>query len=123
MKRIVVFCSVMILQGLNAFGQTNAAPPADLSIRPEGRGPKAASKVNAAGASAVAPPGALSHSSEIQPVKLTTFRRISREGALNPRRSKNDFGAKMEEVFRPQNDQMGEAGIYDPVVMIFPAGP
>jgi hypothetical protein len=123
MKRIVVLCSVMILQGLNALGQTNAVPPTSDSVsHPELQGQKAAAKLKAASVSAIALPGSLSRSTEIQPRQIVTFRRIKREGLLLPRISKNDPGEALKAIFWRENDQMGETGIRDTVVTIFPTG-
>jgi hypothetical protein len=120
-KRIVILCCVLILQGLNSFGQTNAVPPTgQLVPRPEGQ--KAVSKPKTAGDSAVPTQGTLSRSTEAQPAELGAIRRISREGLLMPRGSKIDFGAMMERIFRSENDQMGETCIRDTVVTIFPTG-
>ena len=120
MKRIVVLSLVLILQGLNSFGQTNAVPPTGHSVaRPEGQKP--GSKPKTAGNSAVPTQGALSRSTEAQPADLAAIRRISREGLLLPRGSKVDW-AFMERLFRSENDQMGDTCIRDTVVTIFPAG-
>ena len=121
MKRIVILCCVLILQGLNSFGQTNAVPPTGRSVaRPEGQ--KAVSKSKTAGDSAVPSQGTVSRSSAAQPADLAAIRRIRREGLLTPRASKIDFGAMLNGVFRSGNDQMGEACICDTVVTIFPTG-
>ncbi len=123
MKRIVVLSFLLILQGLNSFGQANAVPPTGHSVaRPEGQGQKAASKPKSAGDSAVPSQGTLSRSTEAQPADLAAIRRIKREGLLIRRGSKNDFGAMMERIFRSENDQMGETCICDTVVTIFPTG-
>lgn len=122
-KRIVVLSFVLILQGLNSFGQTNSVPPTGHSVaRPEGQGQKAVSKLKAADVSAVPTQGTLSRGAEAQPADLAAIRRIRREGMLMHRGSKIDFGAIMERIFRSGNDQMGETCICDTVVTIFPTG-
>jgi hypothetical protein len=119
-KRIVVLFFVLILQGLNAFGQTNAVPPTSHSVpNPELQGQKKASKPKMAG---VPSEGTLSHNADIQPPQLATFRRIKRERLLTPQGANHDFGAALEAIFRPENYQMGETGIRDTVVTIFPTG-
>jgi hypothetical protein len=115
-----VLCFVLMLQGLNTFGQTNTVPPTSpLLPHPELQGQKAASKPKKAGA---LPGGALSHNAGIQPPQLATFRRIKREGLLMPHRAKIDFGAELEAIFRPENDQLGETRIRDTAVTVFPTG-
>jgi hypothetical protein len=120
MKRIVVLSVVLILQGLNSFGQTNAVPPAGQSLaRPQG--PKAVSKPETARNSAVPNQGTLTRSTEAQAADLAVIRRISREGLLKPRSSRIDW-AYMERMFRSENDQMGDTCIRDTIVTIFPPG-
>jgi hypothetical protein len=120
MKRIAVLFFVLTLQGLNAFGQTNTMPPTSRSLpHPELQGAKGAAKPKKAG---VPSGGTLSHNADIQPPQLATFRRIKREGLLTPRRANIDFGAALEAIFRPENDELGETGIRDTVVTIFPTG-
>ena len=121
MKRIVVLSLVLILQGLNSFGQTNAVPPTGRPVaRPEGQ--KAVSKPKTAGDSTVPTQGTLSRRTEARPAGLAAIRRIWREGLLNRRESKKDYGAELEAIFRSRNDQMGETCICDTVVTIFPTG-
>ncbi len=119
MKRIVVLCSVLILQGLNTLGQTNTAPPARLLPHPELQGQKTASKPKKVGA---LPGGTLSHNAGIQPPQLSTFHRIKRESLLMPPEANIDFGAELQAIFRPENDQIGETRIRDTIVTIFPTG-
>jgi len=122
-KKIVVLCSVLILQELNAFGQTNAVPPTShLLPRPELLAQTTAAGLNVASVSAVSTRGALSRRAEIQPVQSAKFRRIMREGLLLPRISKNDPGAALETIFWSESDRLGETAIRDPVVTIFPPG-
>jgi hypothetical protein len=121
MKRVVVLSFVLILQGLNSFGQTNAVPPTGRSVA-RSEAPKPVSKPKTAGDSAVPSQGTLSRSTEAQPADLAAIRRISRERLLLRRGSKIDFGAIMGRIFRSENDQMGETCIRDTVVTIFPTG-
>jgi len=119
-KIVVVFCSVMILQGLNTFGQTNAVPPTShVPPHPELQGQKAASKPKKVG---TLPGGTLSHNAGIQPPQLSTFHRIKRESLLTPQEAKIDFGADLQAIFQPENDQIGETRIRDTIVTIFPTG-
>jgi hypothetical protein len=122
MKRIVLLCSILVLPGLNLMGQTNAAPTKTQSAqRSQEQGQKGASKLK----SQEAPPltqGSFRHSSEAQPWDLAVFQRVSRDGRLTPSEPKKDFGATLERIFRPDNDQMGETCIRDTVVTIFPTG-
>jgi hypothetical protein len=122
--RIGVLAIVLILQGLNAFGQTNAVPPAGHPVaRPEGQRRAAASK-NTASVPAVPAQRTFSHRTEVQPADLATFRRIKEEGLLTPEISKNgrNTWAATESIFRSDNDQMGETCIRDTYVTIFPTG-
>jgi hypothetical protein len=122
-KKIVVLCSVLILQGLNVFGQTNAVPLTSHSVPPpELQGQKAAARLKAVRVSVVSPQGALSRSVEIQPVQFATFHRIKREGLLMPSISRNAPGAALETIFWHESDQWGETDIRDPMVTIFPTG-
>jgi hypothetical protein len=124
MKRIVILCSVLVLQGLNSFGQTNAVPPTGQPVaRPEGQ--KAVSKpktAKTAGATAVPSQGIVTRGTEAQSADLATIRRVQREGLLTPRATKTNYEAALEGIFRPVNDQMGETCIRDTVVTIFPTG-
>jgi hypothetical protein len=120
MKRIVVLCSVMILQGLNAFGQTNAVPPTShLASHPQSHGPKAPATLKGVTVAAISPQSALAQKAEIQAAQQATFRRIEREGLFTPR-ANNDPGAPLEAIFWPDSSQMGETEIRDPVTIIFP---
>jgi hypothetical protein len=126
-KRIVVFCAVLIFQGLSAFGQTNAVPPADHRLaRAEWRGQKAASNniVVAPAVRVVPAPRTFSHHSTAPPADMAKFRRIEEEGLLTPGISKNNRNtwAATESIFRSDNDQMGETCIRDTYVTIFPPG-
>jgi hypothetical protein len=120
MKRIVGLCFVLGLQGLGAFGQTNAAPPASRSVHnPEIQGQKAAAKPSKTG---TVSGNTLSHGSQAQSSQRATFHRIEREGLLRVQGANYDPGAKLEAIFQPENDQMGETCIRDTVVLIFPTG-
>lgn len=124
MKKIVVLCFIWTLQGLNAFGQANALPPTSHSVppHPELKAQKGAARLKTVSVAVVSPLGALSRRTEIQPVQTATFRRIEQAGLLMTRISKNDPGAALETIFRPENDQWGDTGIRDPVITIFPRG-
>ena len=120
MKRIAVLFLVLTLQGLNGFGQTNTMPPTSHSLpHPELQGQKAGSTPKKAG---VPSGGTLSHTADILPPQLATFRRIKRESLMTPRGANNDFRAALEAIFRPENDELGETGIRDTVITIFPTG-
>ncbi len=123
MKKIVVVGFVLILQGLNAFAQTNVVQLASQSVPyPELREQKPVAKHKTASVSVVLPKSTLSRNPKNQPEQSVIFHRISREGLLIPRISKDDPGAALETVFGSQNNQLGETGIRDPSVIIFPTG-
>ena len=54
--------------------------------------------------------------------KIDEVHRIEREGLLRVQGANYDPGAKLEAIFQPENDQMGETCIRDTVVLIFPTG-
>jgi hypothetical protein len=119
-KRIVVLCFVLVLQGLNLFGQTNAVPPMGRSVpRPESQQQTPAPKPKPAGGPSG---GILSHETEITPAQIAAFKRIKEEGLLTRRGPVHDYGAELESIFRSKNDQMGDTIVRDPVVLIFPTG-
>jgi hypothetical protein len=122
MKTSVMLGLILILQGLNAFGQTNVMLLASRSVPyPELKGQNAPAKLKAASVSVVLPQGTSSRNPEIQPVQMATFPRINREGLLLPRIN-NDPGAALETIFGPGNGPWTEAGIRSPIVTIFPPG-
>ena len=83
MKKIVVLTCVLFLQGLNAFGETNALPAGQLVSRPEAQKQKAVVKPKAAVAPVAPAQGILSRTSEARPADIAAIHRISREGLLN----------------------------------------
>jgi hypothetical protein len=120
MKKIVVLCFVFALQGLNAFGQTNAVPSTSQSVpRPQLPAQKAAAKPKV---DVVPSRRVLSHEGEIPASELATFRRIERDGLLTPSRPNYNSGAALESIFRSDNDHMGDTCIRDTFVTIFPTG-
>jgi hypothetical protein len=123
MKKIVVLGLAWILQGLNAFGQTNTVPlTSHLIPHPELRGQTAVAGLDAAGVSAISARSILSRRAEIQPMQSAKFRRIMREGLLLPRIPKNDPGAALETIFWSESDRLSDTAIRDPLVTIFPPG-
>jgi len=114
---------VFVLQGLNSFGQTNAAPSTARALaRPEPQ--KQIAAPNATVNAAVVPPqNTLSHTSEAEPANTALFRRISEERLLVRERPMKDTSwARTESIFRSDNDQMGDSCIRDTYVIIFPTG-
>jgi hypothetical protein len=124
MKKIILLCIVGVLQGVNAFGQTNAVAPARHPVAThEWRGQMSASN-NIVRAPGVSQRSSLQHRSEIKPADEAMFRRIKEEGLLAPRMAttgRNNW-AGTESIFRSDNNQMGETCVRDTVVTIFPTG-
>jgi hypothetical protein len=126
MKKIVVFSLVLFLQGLNSFGQTNTAPSTGhLLPRPEAQGQKGASKLKNAGAPVTPAGGTLSTNTQILPAKLVTSQGVKKQESQwrlwGPVQAK-DYGAELNGIFQPQNDQADPASIRDTIVTIFPSG-
>jgi hypothetical protein len=124
MKRVVVLCFVLMVQGLNSFGQTNATPPAAHPVQhPEPQVQKAVA-TNSVSVPAAPVERTLSRTAEMTPADLAMFRRIKEEGLLAPRRptSGRNTWASTESIFRSNNDQMGETCIRDTYITIFPTG-
>ena len=122
MKNIIVLSLVLILQGgLNSFAQTNAAPPSGhVAPRPKGQGQKAVSKPETPGDSAVPSRDTLTRRAEAQREEQAEIRRIAREELLSRQKSTIDYDEAINQIFRSDNDQMGETSIRDTVVTIFP---
>ena len=124
-KIIVIFCSVLGLQGFNSIGQTNSVPPAVpvVSVAPS-QAPKAPSKPETPGVSAAPAPQALPNHSQVHPTRAEATRKSKRINWVTVLgvNSDRNFGADVEHAFRSGNDQMGDASIRDTVVTIFPTG-
>jgi hypothetical protein len=120
-KKLVMICSVLLLQGLSSYGQTNVAPPTGLAVlQPGWQEQKGAYKLRTANV-AVAH-NALSPASETQSAELATFRRINRNSSLTPRAAKKNYDAMLHNVFPLRNDLIGATDIRDTVITIFPPG-
>jgi hypothetical protein len=122
MKKIIVLSIALTLQGLTAFGQTNAVPPASQSAWPDGlQGQPGAARLGHAIDSVVSPHVTLSRNAEIQPVSLAPFRQIALNGSLAPEELNNDPGLMLETIFQPVDDQMADTRISDTIITIFPS--
>jgi hypothetical protein len=122
LKTIVVLCSVLVLHGLNSFGQTNAVPRPGYPVPPRRQLQKQnlVAGLNAVSISGISPRASLRRGLEIQPAPEARFRQIDRDGLLKPQISKNDPGAALEAIFQNENDPSGETVIRSPLVTIFP---
>jgi hypothetical protein len=123
MKRIVVLCSVVMLQGLDAFGQTNAVAPTNSAVSQfQWQDQKTPIISKAASEPVVPPPGTLFHDSKAQTPRLAKIHRIEREGVLIPNHASNDPGAALDMIFWSPWNPLEEMDIRDTVVTIYPPG-
>ena len=123
MKKLVVLFSVLVLQGLNSFGQTNAAPPASAAV-PRVETPVAKTPPVQTPAVVTTPPAVAPTETTDASVGQSVVLRQNKHtgGKLKGIQADKNFGASMHEIFRSDNDQMGDNSIRDAVVVIYPTG-
>jgi hypothetical protein len=122
-KKVVMICSVVVLQALSSLGDTNAAPstaqaPVSKSAVPP---QKPVAKANPPANTTTNPDQRdLSHES-MPPARMFAVQHAAQEHLLIPAAT-NDYNAELNEIFWPGNDQAGETEVRNTIVTIFPTG-
>jgi hypothetical protein len=111
-KKIVILCSVLILGGMNSFGETNSVPQKVQSAPPP---QKTAAK-----------PKSNKDSREITRTKQSPEEAAAAHQTLRQRlfrpQTVSDYGAEVNQIFFPGSDQVADTMVRNTIVTIYPSG-